>query len=98
MINFTTTWCLSGQEQAIFWEDDHDDVCFILYQYAYSANNIYTWTASLLKQQSTGKHVAPLEQIILILNKPVIALIPQYSDIKYQYYSLEFDPNQGSNP
>jgi hypothetical protein len=45
-----------------------------------------------------GKHVAPLEQIILILNKPVIALIPQYSDIKYQYYSLEFDPNQGSNP
>ena len=39
----------------------------------------FTWIASSLKQQSMGKHAAPLGQIILILSKPVIALIPQCS-------------------
>jgi hypothetical protein len=32
--------------------------------------------ASSLKQQSVGKHVAPLEHIILILNQLIFALSP----------------------
>jgi hypothetical protein len=33
-------------------------------------------SASLLKQQSTGKHAAPLGHIILIPNQPVFTLSP----------------------
>jgi hypothetical protein len=34
------------------------------------------YSASSLKQQSAGKHVAPLEHLILILSQPVFALSP----------------------
>jgi hypothetical protein len=34
------------------------------------------YSASSLKQQSTGKHVAPLGHIILIPSQPVIVLSP----------------------
>jgi hypothetical protein len=33
-------------------------------------------SASSLKQQSAGRHVAPLEHIILIPSQPVLALSP----------------------
>ena len=35
------------------------------------------YSASSLKQQSAGRHVAPLEHIILTPRQPVIALSPQ---------------------
>ena len=35
------------------------------------------YCASSLKQQSVGRHVPPLEHIILILNQPVFALSPK---------------------
>jgi hypothetical protein len=35
------------------------------------------YSASLLKQQLAGRHVAPLGHIILISNQPVVALTPQ---------------------
>ena len=47
---------LLWREQFTFWWDDVDDVRFALYQY-----DIYS--ASLLKQQFLGKHVALLENI-----------------------------------
>ena len=34
------------------------------------------YSASSLKQQSTGRHIAPLGHIILITNQPVFALSP----------------------
>jgi hypothetical protein len=34
------------------------------------------YSASLLKQQSAGRHVAPLGHIILIPSQPVLALYP----------------------
>ena len=49
------------------WDDDV--IRFILDQHA-------EWDASSLKQQTTGRHVAPLRHIILILSKPVFALSP----------------------
>jgi hypothetical protein len=35
------------------------------------------YSASSLKQQSAGRHVAPLRHIILILSQPVFALSPE---------------------
>jgi hypothetical protein len=50
---------------------------------------------SSLKQQSAGKHVAPLGHIILNLSQPVIALAPRS---KYQFYKSLVWPNHCSNP
>jgi hypothetical protein len=47
---------------------NEDDVCFALDQQA--GLNLYS--ASSLKQQSAGRHVAPLGHIILILSQQVI--------------------------
>ena len=53
------------------WDDD-DEVCFVLDQYA----ELDFYSASSLKQQSAGRHVAPLGHIILILSQPIFALSP----------------------
>jgi hypothetical protein len=63
---------MSWREQFNFQWDD-DEVRFVLDQHAkldfYSA-------VSSLKEQSAGRHVAPLEHIILIPSQPVFALSP----------------------
>ena len=62
---------MTWQEQINFqWNDD--EVCFVLDQHA----ELDFYTASSLKQQSTGRHVAPLRYIILIPSQPVFALSP----------------------
>ena len=53
------------------WDDD-DEVRFVLDQYA----ELDFYSASSLKQQSAGRHVAPLGHIILIPSQPVFALSP----------------------
>jgi hypothetical protein len=54
----------------IQWFDDHDDVHFVLDQHA----ELDCYSASSLKQQSRGRHVAPLGHIILLPSQPVFAL------------------------
>ena len=49
-----------------------DDICFVLDQHA----ELDFYSASSLKQQSAGWHVAPLGHIILIPSRPVFALSP----------------------
>jgi hypothetical protein len=49
------------------WNDD--DVRFVLDQHA----ELYFFSASLLKQQSTERHVTPLGHIFLIPSQPVVA-------------------------
>ena len=51
---------------------DDDEVCFVLDQHA----ELDFYSASSLKQQSAGRHVAPLGHIILIPSQPVVALSP----------------------
>jgi hypothetical protein len=51
---------------------DDDEVRFDLDQHA----ELDLYSASLLKQQSAGRHVAPLGHIILIPSQPVFALSP----------------------
>jgi len=51
---------------------DNDDVHFVLDQHAY----LDFYGASLLKQQSAGRHVVPIGHIILIPSKTVFALSP----------------------
>jgi hypothetical protein len=61
---------ISWREQVNFqWNDD--EVRFLLDQHA----ELDFYSASSLKQQSTGKHVAPLGHIILIPNQPVFDLL-----------------------
>jgi hypothetical protein len=52
------------------WDDD--EVRFVLDQHA----ELDFYSASSLKQQSTGRHVTPLGHIILIPSQPVFALTP----------------------
>ena len=52
--------------------DDDDVVCFVLDQHT----ELDFYCASSLKQQSVGRHVAPLGHIILIPSQPVFALTP----------------------
>ena len=54
------------------WDDDDDEVRFVPDQYA----ELDFYSASSLKQQSAGRHVAPLRHIILILSQPIFALSP----------------------
>jgi hypothetical protein len=58
-------------EQVNFQWDD-DEVCFVLDQHA----ELDFYSASSLKRQSEGRHVAPLGHIILIPSQPVFALSP----------------------
>ena len=51
---------------------DVDEVHFVLDQHA----ELDFYNASSLKQQSAGRHVAPLGHIILIPSQPVFALSP----------------------
>jgi hypothetical protein len=52
------------------WDDD--EIRFVLDQYA----ELDFYSASALKQQSVGRHFAPLGHIILILSQPFFALSP----------------------
>ena len=52
------------------WNDG--DVRFVLDQHA----ELDLFSASTLKQQSAGRHIAPLGHIILIPSQPVFALTP----------------------
>ena len=61
---------LSREQVNFHWDDD--DVCFVLDQHA----ELDLHSASSLKQQSVGRHVAPLGHIILIPSHPVFALSP----------------------
>ena len=64
-----------GKRKSLFkyqWEDDDDEVCFVIDQHA----ELDFYSASLLKQQSADRHVAPLKHIILIPSQPVFALSP----------------------
>jgi hypothetical protein len=74
-------WLLFNDNSAIFqlhvyhlvnfqWDDD--EVRLVLDQDA----ELEFYTASSLKQQSVGRHVAPLGHIILIPSQPVFALTP----------------------
>ena len=51
---------------------DDDDVRSVLEQHV----QLDVYSASSLKQQSSGRHVAPLKHIILIPNQPVFGLHP----------------------
>jgi hypothetical protein len=62
---------IAWRQQVNFqWNDD--EVRFNLDQHA----ELDFYSASSLKQQSTGRHVAPLGHIILIPSQPVFALSP----------------------
>ena len=62
---------ISWREQVNFqWNDD--EVRFVLDQHAELNFN----SVGSLKQQSVGRHVAPLGHIILIPSQPVFALSP----------------------
>ena len=64
--------CISWREEVnIQWEDDQ--ICFVLDQHT----ELDFHSASPLKQQSAGRHVAPLWHIILITSQPVFALSPE---------------------
>jgi hypothetical protein len=58
-------------EQVNFQCDD-DEVRFVLDQHA----ELDFYSDNSLKQQSVGRHVAPLEHIILIPSQPVFVLSP----------------------
>ena len=55
-----------------YFQWDVDEVRFVLDQYA----ELDFYSASSLKQQFAGRHVAPLGHIILIPSQPVFALSP----------------------
>ena len=60
----------SEQEQVAF-KRDNDGVRFVLNQQAY----LSFYSASSLKQQCVGRHVAPYEHIILISSQPSLFLL-----------------------
>ena len=66
MNNFSA---ISWWDQVTFRRDD-DVILFVLDQHTL----LDLYSASWLKQQSAGRHVAPLGHIILIPSQPVFAL------------------------
>ena len=61
-----------GKNKLIINEMIDEEVHFVLDQH----EELDLYSASSLKQQSLGRHVAPLGHIILILSQPVFALSP----------------------
>ena len=73
-IKWVSEWLLFNANSAISWREQvyfqwDDEVRFVLDQHA----ELNFYSASSLKQQSEGGHVAPLGHIILILSQPVFA-------------------------
>ena len=54
--------------------NQRDEVHFVLEQLA--ELDLLVYSASLLKQQSAGRHVTTLRHIIIISSQPVFALTP----------------------
>ena len=61
-----------GENKLILMRWDDDEVRFVLDQHA----ELDFYSASSLKQQTVGRHVAPLWDIILSPSLPVFALSP----------------------
>ena len=80
---------ISRRDQANFQWDDNE-VRFVLDQHA----EFDFHSSSSLKQQSSGRQIAPLGHIILILSLCSFSLMPcAYRRINtYQFYCLWFDP------
>ena len=57
-----------GEQVNVEWDDD--EVRFVLEKHA----ELDIYSASSMKQQSAGRHVAPLGHIILIPNQPYFPL------------------------
>ena len=79
--NIESGCCLTPIQQFsshIIWREqvnfqcDKDEVRFVLEQHA----EMDFYSAGSLKQQSAGRHVAPLGHIILIPSQPVFVLSP----------------------
>ena len=87
---------ISWRRQVNFQWDD-DETRFILDQHA----ELYFYSASSLKQQSAGRHVAPLGHIILISNQSLLFLLNAACLAEKQQipilYSLVW-PDRGLNP
>jgi hypothetical protein len=56
----------------LWWYNDNDDVRFVLDQHT----ELDIFSASSLKQQSAGRHVASLWHIIMVHSQPVFAFTP----------------------
>ena len=69
---FNNFSAISWREQVNFQWDDDDEVRFDLDQHA----ELDIYSASSLKQQSTGRRVTPLGHINLIPSQPIFALSP----------------------
>jgi hypothetical protein len=69
---FSNFSAISWRGQVNF-QSDNDEVRFVLEQHP----ELHIDSASSLKQQSAGRHVAPLGHIILIPSQPVFALSPE---------------------
>ena len=81
MSKWVSEWLLFNSNSAIFqlyygeqvnFQCDDDEVRFVLDQHA----ELDFYSDNSLKQQSVGRHVAPLEHIILIPSQPVFVLSP----------------------
>jgi len=69
---FSNFSAISWREQVNFQYYDDGEVRFVLDQHA----ELDFYSASSLKQQSSGRHIAPPGHIILIPSYPVFALSP----------------------
>ena len=74
VVEYNNFSAISWGEQVNFQWDDDDEVRFVHVLDQHAELDFYS--ASSLKQQSAGRHVAPLGHIILIPNQPVFALSP----------------------
>jgi len=76
---FSNLSAISWREQVNF-QWDYDEVLFVLEQHAL----LEFYSVSSLKQQSTGRHGAPLGHIILIPSQPIFLLNATYLAEKQQ--------------
>ena len=95
-IQWVSDCCLTPSEHCLtiswrvhdtfWWDIDVDDVHFVLDQH--SETDFYSIRS--LKQQSAGRHVAPIRHIILIPSKPVFALTPQWHVVSREAANTNF--------
>ena len=96
-------WLLFNATKAIFqlYYDENklhfDGVLFVLVQQA----ELDFYSVSLVKQQYTGRHVAPLRHIVLIPSQPVIAHTPYWCVLSREATNTILTslvwPDRGSN-
>ena len=100
--SFRSEWLLINAKWVIFQISWREQVTYDEMSALYQTNTLEFYSVSSLKQQSAGRHVAPLRHIIMIPSQQPLRFLLKVAHLTEKQHSQMFKsldwPNRGSNP